>query len=85
MSDKKILRFYGIDTAMTMLRPNAKWEITNNVITRWDDPRPKPSMEEIYWVMEKIKEFEESIPTMWLPEQLEEMGIKMKEIEEAIQ
>ena len=84
MSDKKIMRFYGIDTAMHMLRPNAKWEITNNVITRWDDPRPKPSMEEVYGVMDKIKEFEESIPTMWLPEQLEEMGIKIKELEEAI-
>jgi hypothetical protein len=41
-------------------------------------------MDEVYWVMDKIKEFEESIPTMWLPEQLEEMGIKMKEIEDAI-
>jgi len=84
MSEKKIMRFYGIDTAMHMLRPNAKWEITNNVITRWDDPRPKPSMEEIYWVMEKIKEFEESIPTIWLDEDWEKITGERRMIEEAI-
>jgi hypothetical protein len=38
----------------------------------------------VYWVIDKIKEFEDSIPTMWLPEQLEQMGVQMKEIEEAI-
>jgi hypothetical protein len=81
---KKIYRFYGIDVAMQMLRPNAKWEISNNVFTRWDDPRPIPSMEEVYWVMEKIKEFEESIPTIWLPEQLEAKAAEEKELEEAI-
>jgi hypothetical protein len=81
---KKIYRFYGIDVAMQMLRPGAKWEISNNVFTRWDDPRPCPSMEEVYWAMEKIKEFEESIPTIWLPEQLEQMGVQQKELEEAI-
>jgi len=80
---KKIYRFYGIDVAMQMLRPNAKWEISNNVFTRWDDPRPCPSMEEVRWVMEKIKEFEDSIPTIWLPKQVEAMGIKEKEFEEA--
>jgi len=35
---KKIYRFYGIDVAMQMLRPGAKWEISNNVFTRWDVP-----------------------------------------------
>jgi hypothetical protein len=83
--DKKIYRFYGVDVAMQMLRPGAKWEINNNVFTRWDDPRPCPSMEEVNWVMEKIKEFEESIPTIWLPEQLEQMGIQQKQLEDAIQ
>jgi hypothetical protein len=81
---KKIYRFYGIDVAMQMLRPGAKWEISNNVFTHWDDPRPCPSMEEVYWVMDKIKAFEESIPTIWLPEQLEKMGVQQKELEEAI-
>ena len=81
---KKIYRFYGIDFAMQMLRPGAKWEISNNVFTRWDDPRPCPSMEEVYWVMEKIKEFEESIPTIWLPEQLEQQKQEEEELEKAI-
>jgi len=82
--DTKIYRFFGIDVAMQMLRPGAKWEISNNVFTRWEDPRPCPSIEEVYWVMDKIKEFEESIPTIYLPEQLEAMNAQVKEIEEAI-
>jgi len=35
----KVYKFLGIDTAMHLLRPGAKWEISNNVFTRWDDPR----------------------------------------------
>jgi hypothetical protein len=84
MTMKKIYRFYGIDVAMQMLRPGAKWEISNNVFTRWDDPRPCPSMEEVYWVMDKIKEFEESIPTIWLPEQLEQQKQEEEELEKAL-
>ena len=82
--ETKLYRLYGIDIAMQLLRPGAKWEISNTVFTRWEDPRPCPSIEEVYWVMDKIKEFEEMIPTIWLPEQLEEMGIRQKEIEDAI-
>jgi len=73
----------GIDTAMYLLRPGAKWEISNNVFTRWEDPRPCPSMEEVYATIEKIKEFEDSINTIWLPEQLEKMGIEQQQIEQA--
>jgi hypothetical protein len=68
--EPKKYQIYGIEAAIFLLRPNAKWEITNNKFTRWDDPRPCPSIEEVYWVMEKIKEFEESIPTIWLEEDL---------------
>jgi hypothetical protein len=82
--DTKIYRFYGIDVAMQMLRPGAKWEISNGVFTRWEDPRPCPSIEEVYWVMDRIKEFEDSIPTIYLPEQLEAMNAQVKEIEDAI-
>jgi hypothetical protein len=82
--DTKIYRFFGIDVAMQLLRPGAKWEISNNVFTRWEDPRPCPSIEEVYWVMDKIKEFEDSIPTIYLPEQLEAMNAQVKEIEDAI-
>jgi len=73
MSDAKIYRLYGINTAMELLRPNAKWEISNRIITRWDDPRPMPTWEEIDATMEKIKAFEDSINTIWLPEQFAEL------------
>lgn len=70
----KIYTLYGINTAMDLLRPGAKWEISNTTFTRWEDPRPCPSWEEIQDTMEKIKAFEDSIKTIWLPEQLEQMA-----------
>lgn len=82
--ETKIYKFYGIDVAMHLLRPNAKWEISNTMFTRWDDPRPCPSWEEVVWVMEKIKEFEDSIPTIWLDEDLEKMKIDSDEFDKAI-
>ena len=75
---------YGIDVAMQLLRPGAKWEISNNMFTRWEDPRPCPSIEEVYWVMDKIREFEDSIPTVWLPEQLDKMKTEAEEFEKAV-
>ena len=80
----KIYKFYGVDTAMHLLRPGAKWEITNSKITRWDDPRPCPTWEEVQDTMEKIKKFEDSINTVWLPEQIEKMAGEQKMIEDAI-
>ena len=83
--DTKIYRFYGIDTAMFLLRPGAKWEWTGGVgFTRWDDPRPKPSVQEVEDTMKKIMEFEDSIKTVWLPEQIAEMTGRQKMIEEAV-
>jgi hypothetical protein len=82
--ESKIYRLWGIDVAMNLLRPGAKWEISNNVFTRWEDPRPCPSMDEVNYVMEKIKEFEDAIPTIWLPEQLNEITAQVKEIEDAL-
>lgn len=67
----KIYRLYGIDTAMHLLRPGAKWEITNSHFSNWEDPRPCPKWEEVLETMEKIKAFEDSINTVWLPEQIE--------------
>jgi hypothetical protein len=69
----KQYQLYGIDTAMQLLRPNAKWEISNRTITRWDDDRPCPTWEEIDATMEKIKAFEDSIPTIWTVKILEEL------------
>lgn len=82
--ETKVYRLYGIDAAMQLLRPNAKWEISNTMFTRWDDPRPCPSWEEVVWVMDKIKEFEDSIPTMWLPEDLAKMTGEIEEFEKAV-
>ena len=69
----KIYQLYGIDTAMHLLRPGAKWEISNTMFTRWEDPRPCPTMEEVMETMEKIKAFEDSINTIWTEEQREQM------------
>lgn len=73
MSDTKIYQLYGIDTAMHLLRPGAKWEISNTMFTRWEDSRPCPTWEEVMETMEKIKAFEDSINTVWLPEQVEQL------------
>jgi hypothetical protein len=83
--DTKIYRFYGIDMAVQLLRPGAKWEWTGGLgFTRWEDPRPKPSVQEVEETMEKIRAFEESINTIWLPEQIEEITGQQAQIEEAI-
>lgn len=71
--DNKIYQLYGIDTAMHLLRPGAKWEISNTMFTRWEDPRPCPTMEEVMETMEKIKAFEDSINTVWTQEQIDKM------------
>ena len=70
----KIYQLYGIDTAMQLLRPNAKWQINNRQFTIWEDPRPLPTWDEIDAVMEKIKAFEDSIDTIWTDEQIKELG-----------
>ena len=69
---QKIYKLYGIDTAMAMLRPGAKWEISNSHFTRWDDPRPCPTWEEVQDTMEKIKAFEDSINTIYTEEQMKQ-------------
>lgn len=84
MSGLKAYQLVGIDTAMHMLRPGAKWEINNNAFTRWEDPRPCPTIEEVYDTIEKIKAFEDSINTIWTDEQLVERGIKQAQIETAL-
>ena len=65
----KIYRLTGIDSAMEMLRPGAKWEISNSTFTRWEDDRPCPSMDEVRDVQKKAREFEDSINTIWTKDQ----------------
>lgn len=71
--ERQLYRLYGIEMAVQLLRPGAIWEITNGRFTRWEDDRPCPSMELVYETMEKIKAFEDSIPTIWLPEQINKL------------
>jgi hypothetical protein len=82
--DNKIYQLYGIDTAMHLLRPGAKWEISNTMFTRWEDPRPCPTMEEVLETMEKIKAFEDSINTIWTEEQREQMLGQQKIYDQAV-
>ena len=81
--ETKIYRLYGVDTAMHLLRPGAKWEISNTMITRWEDPRPCPTWEELMDTMEKIKAFEDSINTIYTDEQIKELTGWQKMIEDA--
>ena len=81
MTDK-IYRMYGINTAVELLRPGAKWEWTGGVgFSRWEDPRPVPTKEEVEETMEKIKAFEDSINTIWTEEQIKEI----REFEQQVQ
>jgi hypothetical protein len=82
--DTKHYQLYGIDTAMHLLRPGAKWEISNTMFTRWEDPRPCPTMEEVMETMEKIKAFEDSIKTIWTQEQLEQMRGQQEIYDQAV-
>jgi hypothetical protein len=82
--DKKTYILYGIDTAMHLLRPGAKWEISNTMFTRWEDPRPCPTMEEVLDTMEKIKEFEDSINTIWTQEQIDKMRGQQEIYDQAV-
>ena len=75
---------FGIDTAMHLLRPGAKWEISNREFTRWDDPRPCPTWQEVQDTMEKIKQFEDSINTVWLPAQIDAIAEEQQRLEAAI-
>ncbi len=67
--EHRLYRLYGIEMAVQLLRPGAIWEISNGEFTRWEDPRPCPTIEEVFETMEKIKAFEDSINTIWLPTQ----------------
>lgn len=80
----KIRVMLGVEVAINLLRPGAKWEVCNSAIVKWEDPRPCPSWEEVMDTMQKIKDFEDSINTIWLPEQLQILEGQKKEIETAV-
>ncbi len=82
--ESKIYQMYGIDTAMHLLRPGARWEMTNNFFSVWEDPRPCPTIEEVHETMEKIKAFEDSINTIWTQEQKEKLLGQQREYDLAV-
>jgi hypothetical protein len=82
--ESKIYQMYGIDTAMHLLRPGARWEITNNFFSVWEDPRPCPTIEEVHETMDKIKVFEDSINTIWTQEQREKLLGTQREYDLAV-
>jgi hypothetical protein len=82
--ESKIYQMYGIDTAMHLLRPGARWEITNNFFSVWEDPRPCPTIEEVHETMDKIKAFEDSIKTIWTQEQKEKLLGQQREYDMAV-
>jgi hypothetical protein len=82
--DNKIYMLFGIDTAMHLLRPGARWEITNNFFSVWEDPRPCPTIEEVHATMEKIKAFEDSINTVWTKEQIAQITGQQREYDQAV-
>ena len=84
MTMNKQYMLFGIDTAMHLLRPGAKWEISNREFTRWEDPRPCPTWQEVQDTMEKIRQFEDSINTIWLPEQIDAIAEEQQRLEAAI-
>jgi hypothetical protein len=81
---KDFYQMYGVDTAMHLLRPSAKWEITNTKFTRWEDPRPCPTWEEVLETLEKIKAFEDGIKTIWTEEQIEAMTKQQAVLKKAV-
>jgi hypothetical protein len=84
MTKEKIYRLTGIDSAIEMLRPGAKWEVTNSYFSRWDDDRPQPSMEEVQKVQKLAKEFEDKLDTVWTEEQINSLGLQQTAIKKTM-
>lgn len=51
----------GFETAISLLRPGAMYQLSGATFSEWNDLRPMPSLEEIQDTMYKLKEFEDSI------------------------
>lgn len=57
---RKIYVLTGVETAISLLRPNAKYRLIGNRI-EWLDSRQCPTWHEINSTLEKLKQFEDSI------------------------
>ena len=65
---KKQYELVSFDVALNLLRPRAKWKIDHGNL-EWLDSRPCPTMEDIENCLNKIKDLEESVDYVLLPEQ----------------
>ncbi len=63
---KKTYVLVGVHTAISLLRPGAHFCLSNTNFIEWNDPRPMPSWNEIVETLEKIKNFEDTIPCIEL-------------------
>ena len=74
---EKIYRFTGVDIAVHLLRPDAKWELSSENgglhFSRWEDERPCPTIKEIQKVQQLMKEVEDKIPTVWKKAQVQQI------------
>ena len=57
----------GVHTAINLLRPQAKYCLSNTEFIIWDDPRPAPTWNQIQETINKIRDFEDSIECIELP------------------
>ena len=68
--ETKQYKWVAIDIAIQLLRPGAKYTLTNTTFTEWDDPRPCPTWTEIEDTLQKIRDFEDSIKTLYIEDYL---------------
>ena len=84
MEEEKIYRLSGIDSAIELLRPNAKWVLENGYFKEWNDSRPEPSIEEIKQVQKYAKEFENKVNTIWRKEDKEVICKRLQYLHEVL-
>lgn len=63
---KKTYVLMGVHTAISLLRPQAKYCLSNTEFIEWDDPRPMPTWDEISETLKRIKDFEDTISSIEL-------------------
>lgn len=61
---KKTYALVGVNTAIFLLRPGAQFCLSNTEFIEWNDSRPAPTWDEIMETVLKIKEFEDTIPSI---------------------
>jgi len=63
---KRTYTITGVHTAINLLRPQAEYALNNSEFISWNDPRPAPTWDEIQSTINKIRDFEDTIPSVEL-------------------